>query len=188
MDAASRIIGTSAFKHVARAVLTFAFDGDGTRVLSQQKNNLGRSDIPSMQYRISGIVLETDDGRSSEYGKFVPGALTGRTVDEILAEAGQSADDKTAATEARRWLVDYLTAAGGYLAEVRTAKPAATAAGIAARTLERVRPGVADIIRSHTRPPQYFWSLKEHLRPQAGHQQPADSSPSGEPVFNEDPF
>ena len=54
-DPLSLVMGSAAFGNVARAALGFARDTeaeDGSCVISQVKNNLGRLDLPSLRYRI----------------------------------------------------------------------------------------------------------------------------------------
>lgn len=63
-DPLNLITGSRAFSAVARAVLAVACDddsGDGSCVISQAKNNLGRLDLPSLGYRIESHTIETDD-------------------------------------------------------------------------------------------------------------------------------
>jgi hypothetical protein len=76
-DAASRIVASGAFKDVARAILAFARDDEGM-VLSQEKNSVGRVDVPSYQYRITGVPVPTAEG-IAHVGRFELGGTSERS-------------------------------------------------------------------------------------------------------------
>ncbi len=64
-DPLTMLMGSRAFAAVARAVLFCMVDPDDetARVLGQPKNNLGRTDLPTMTFRIvSAHVADTDEG------------------------------------------------------------------------------------------------------------------------------
>ncbi|MCT2282372.1 BlaI/MecI/CopY family transcriptional regulator [Micromonospora chalcea] len=74
-DVLTKIAGSRAFAEVARAALAVAVDepeqtddeeqdqaAERTVILSQAKNNLGRSDLPNLTYVIREAVVETEDG------------------------------------------------------------------------------------------------------------------------------
>jgi len=72
-DPLSLIMGSAAFGNVARAALRFARDTeaeDGSCIISQAKNNLGRLDLPSLRYRIDPATIDTDE-RPAEVEKLV---------------------------------------------------------------------------------------------------------------------
>jgi hypothetical protein len=63
-DVLSMISGSRAWAEVARAVVAIAVDRDAeeyTCVVSQVKNNLGRSDLPHLKYTIRSAVLRAAD-------------------------------------------------------------------------------------------------------------------------------
>jgi len=62
-DASTLITGSTAFRNVARAIFGFAGDDDGAHVLSQTKNSLGRSDLPSFAYTVESVTVATRPGR-----------------------------------------------------------------------------------------------------------------------------
>ena len=68
-DIVAAINGSSAFGEVARAVIAFAKDpeSEDVRVLSQEKNNAGRSDL-ALAYRIESAIVTTDDGKQTPVG------------------------------------------------------------------------------------------------------------------------
>ena len=129
-DAASLISGSHAFKDVARAVQVLARDSEDTGVLSQPKNNLGRTPSLSLSYRIEAESIRVSDGWA-EVPKFVLGEPTVRNVEDLL-DTGRA----RAVAEARNFLREQLE--GG----PRKSKDIAEAAsqhGIAPRTLDRAR-------------------------------------------------
>src|SRR5258707_1657981 len=81
-DASSLITGSGAFKDVARSIFAFAADEDG-HVITQTKNNLGHSGLPSMAYRIIEAIVPTAKG-DAKVGRFVPDGQSERTVQDIL--------------------------------------------------------------------------------------------------------
>ncbi|MEU1735871.1 AAA family ATPase [Streptosporangium sp. NPDC020145] len=112
-DALNLITGSRAFSAVARAVLAIARDpqaDDGSCVLSQAKNNLGRLDVPSLRYVVRTAEVPTDD----ENAPAMVGVLdfTGesdRSVDDILAENASDPGDRAERDEAAAWLSAYLS-------------------------------------------------------------------------------
>lgn len=100
-DAASAILGASAFKDLARTVFAFANDPliPGTHVLSQVKNSLGRLDLPSLAYETRGRTIPTKKGpASTSYVHFTGYAL--RSVDDIRS--------KNRTQEVDEFLLSYL--------------------------------------------------------------------------------
>lgn len=139
-DPLNLITGSRAFSAVARAVLAVARDddsGDGSCVISQAKNNLGRLDLPSLGYRIESRVIETDDG-PAEVGRLVMVGETERNVRDILAESGGDSEARSERDEAASWLREYLIQQGGS-AKASDILKAARADGIAEATLKRAR-------------------------------------------------
>lgn len=137
-DVLSMITGSAAFGEVARAALGFARDPDdedGSCVISQVKNNLGKTDLPSLRYRIDEATIHTDEGPAS-VGKFVMLGESDRTVADILRDNG--GDDPDERREVDRWLTDYLTDGGGQ-AIAGDAIKAATKAGFTADAVKKAR-------------------------------------------------
>jgi hypothetical protein len=139
-DPLTLITGSRAFAAVSRAVLAVARDDDtedGSCVISQAKNNLGRLDLPSLRYRIESAEVATEDG-PSQVGRLHMLGETERNVRDILAEGGTDADSRTERDEAVEWLRDYLMHHGGS-ANRKDIVKAARADGIAETTLKRAR-------------------------------------------------
>jgi hypothetical protein len=139
-DALNLITGSRAFSAVARAVLAIARDplaDDGSCVLSQAKNNLGRLDLPSLRYLISSAEVPTDEG-PTYVGVLTFTGESDRTVTDILAEAATDPAERSERDEAAEWLTGYLASHGGAAPRDQIVK-AARAEGIAERTLKRAR-------------------------------------------------
>lgn len=110
-DVLSRITGSGAFKHVARAVLAFAEDDD-TRVMSQVKNSLGRIDLPNLAYRMEPTSVDTDEG-PAETVRFVFVGESDRSVRDVLSNGEARDEEHTVTSECAAWLRDYLERNGG---------------------------------------------------------------------------
>jgi hypothetical protein len=132
-DASSLITGSGAFKDVARSIFAFAADDDG-HVITQTKNNLGYSGLPSLAYRIVEANVPTAKG-DAKVGRFVLDGQSERTVEDILNDqAGQDRDEKTRAKDyLRKALCDGPRPTRAVEEEGREAHQ------ISKRTLERAR-------------------------------------------------
>jgi hypothetical protein len=111
-DPLTLLMGSRAFAAVARAVLFVLVDPDdeSVRLLGQPKNNLGRMDLPTLQFRIVGEkVADTAEGPVWT-GKLEWLGESDRSIREAV-EA--STGDRTATGEAADWLEDYLTSVDG---------------------------------------------------------------------------
>lgn len=112
MDA---IMGSSELGNVTRSVMGVMADPDeeGTIVLSQEKNNLGRLDVPSYRYRIRTCYL-ADGLEPIETGQIEWLGKTDQTVSGMLADGAASPfTTKHAVGEAEEFIRAYLTAEGG---------------------------------------------------------------------------
>lgn len=108
-DPLALVMGSAGFGNVARAALGFARDveaDDGSCVISQIKNNLGRLDPPSLCYRIEETTIDTDEGPAS-VGRFVLLGESTRSVADILRD-GSSTEDSTERNEVISFIRDYL--------------------------------------------------------------------------------
>jgi hypothetical protein len=110
-DPLTTIMASRAFTAVARSVLFVMVDpqDEQTRLLGQPKNNLGRSDLPTLAFQISGThVAETDEGPVWT-GKLHWTGETERSIREALQEATEVVGlNRTVVSEAADWLDDYL--------------------------------------------------------------------------------
>ncbi|MFJ8685062.1 AAA family ATPase [Micromonospora wenchangensis] len=91
-DVLTKIAGSRAFAEVARAALAVAVDDsddedeqdtERTVILSQAKNNLGRSDHPNLTYAIRDTIVETEDG-DAHVGRLQWIGQTKRTAEQAL--------------------------------------------------------------------------------------------------------
>ncbi|MQA26096.1 MAG: AAA family ATPase [Micromonosporaceae bacterium] len=140
-DALNLITGSRAFSAVARAVIAIARDADaddGSCVMSQAKNNLGRLDLPSLRYVVESAEIPTDEG-PAHVGRLTFTGESERSVADILGDgAAGDGDTRAERDDAADWLRCYLTQNGGEAAWTDIRK-AARADGIAERTLQRAR-------------------------------------------------
>jgi hypothetical protein len=112
-DPMALLMGSKAFGNVCRAVIAFAGDvdddgrPDGTVVVQQVKNNLGRLDLPSLRYRIASTNIDTDEG-PADVGRVVPLGETDRQVSQIFASANRAPADESKLEAAVEWLEHVL--------------------------------------------------------------------------------
>jgi hypothetical protein len=156
-DASSLITASGAFKDVARFIFAFATDAeDGSKVITQTKNSLGHSDLPSMAYRIIEATVPTAKG-DARVGRFVLDGRSERSVQDILsiqAGTGDRGEKMRAEDYLRKALADGPRPSKDVEEEAREAY------SISKRTLDRARRE----LKIPTRKPGGTWwiSLPEH--------------------------
>jgi hypothetical protein len=155
-DASSLITAPGAFKDVARFIFAFAADQDGSNVITQTKNSLGISSLPSLAYRIISAAVPTSKGDAS-VGRLVIDGPSERSVQDILSQqaSGGDRDEKTRAE-------DYLkkALADGPKRSRETEEEAREVHDISPRTLKRAR---ADMrIPARKLGTDWWISLPEH--------------------------
>lgn len=158
-DPLSLIMGSRAFAAVARAVL-FAMNDEeaGRRYLGQPKNNLGRVDLPSLEYSIqSAHVADAEDGPIIT-GVVSWGGEVDQSIRELMEATGEAAEAVTATAEAAVWLVDYLTTVGGTAASAKI-KLEGKAAGHSESALKKARIRKRISTESSGFPRVTYWSL-----------------------------
>lgn len=172
-DPVNLILGSRAFSAVARVALVAARDPDDEKsnVLSVEKSNLGRIDVPGLTYRIDGAEIATDEGMAGA-GLLVWTGETDRRVRDIMAADEDEASERD---EAADWLAGYLTREGG---EARSGdiKKAARGDGIAERTLHRARRRVGVSIERRGFGQGSAWVLDPSFVPHSRHSR-QDSDP-----------
>jgi len=184
-DPVNLILGSRAFSAVARVALVAARDpdeDDGSCVLSVEKSNLGRLDMPALTYRVDGAEVMTDEGTASA-GLLVWTGETERRVRDIMA--GPEEEGHAVRDEAADWLRGYLADNGGEAAFSDLSK-AARANGHAERTLRRAARRAGVVITSSGFPRRTVWQLEtvsqQSRRPSltliSGHRDSGDA-PSG---------
>lgn len=154
-DASSLITGSGAFKDVARFIFAFAADDDG-KVITQTKNSLGRSDLPSLAYRMIEAIVPTAKG-DARVGQFVFDGEAARDVRDILGTRN-SAQDQDEKTRAEDYLKKALADGPRRTKEVE--EESRQAEGIAPRTLDRARKSLR--IPAAKRADGWWISLPEH--------------------------
>jgi len=159
-DALNMIMGSRAFGAVARSVL-FAMkspDDESIKFLGQPKNNLGRDDLPTMTYRITGAhVADTPEGEVWT-GKVEWLGESTQTIADALIASSDDPDSRTATRDAVEWLGDYLPSVGGS-ADSAIVKAAGKAVGHSERTLARARKQLRVVATSTGFPRTTHWSL-----------------------------
>jgi len=160
-DPLTMLMGSRAFAAVARAVLFCMVDPDDEdmRVLGQPKNNLGRTDLPTLAFRInSAHVADTKEG--PVYTGKIEWTGEGRSLTDTLEAAAEGPHVRTATQEAADWLSDWLTSQGG-TDESANIKRAGAAAGHHVEALRRAR-GRGHLVLEVTSegfPRRTYWSL-----------------------------
>ena len=156
-DIAYRITGSGAFKNVARSIFGFTRDPDsetGDFVMQQSKNSLGRSDLPSLRYRMEPAKVETPTGMA-ETGKFIILGESDRTVTDILSSGhkGQPDPDETdedGYSPAQTFIIEYLLEkAGKYEVPAQDVFDAGKGAGFTQNSLIKARNKVKNEILIH---------------------------------------
>jgi hypothetical protein len=137
-DPLNRIAGSGAFGQLIRSAIAFSKveDEDSDKfVLSQVKNNLGRTDIPSFEYTIQSAVVEAEDG-DAHVSRFALGPVADTSVTAQMDNGNRSAEDREIARDAMSWLSDYLCDNGGEATRSDVLKHG-RAAGFTDRPIER---------------------------------------------------
>lgn len=159
-DPLTMLMASRAFAAVARFVLFVMADPDtdGLRLLGQPKNNLGRTDLPTLAFNISGAcVAQTDEGpvwttRLHWLGE------TDRTIDDAITSASNPGTDPGATSEATDWLQDYLASQGG-AAESKLAKDEGRKAGHSEDAIKRASKRLRVKVISAGFPRRTSWKL-----------------------------
>ncbi|MER7459215.1 AAA family ATPase [Micromonospora sp. NPDC126480] len=137
-DPVNLILGSRAFSAVARLALVAARDPDaedGSCVLSVEKSNLGRLDVPALTYRVDGVQVDTDEGPAGT-GHLTWTGTSDRNVRDILA--GPVDEERGETDAAVKWLRGYLADNGGQAA-AKDVVAAARKYDFAERTIRRAR-------------------------------------------------
>ncbi|MEU2076870.1 MULTISPECIES: AAA family ATPase [Streptomyces] len=140
-DPLARVAGSGAFGQLIRGLIAFAKDedeqGDERFVMSLEKNNLGRLGLPSHQYAIQAVTIDTPEG-PSYVSRFVLGPEITTSVRDVMRAESVPDMDRAETNEACEWLRGYLTDLGGE-AEAKEIKDHAKAAGFSASSMDRAK-------------------------------------------------
>jgi hypothetical protein len=106
-DPLNALMASRAFTAVARAVLFVMLDPEEetTRLLGQPKNNLGRTDLPTLAFTIAERPV--DNGAVTSIRLEWRGERQ-QSIRETLEAAAEMSGSRTATAEAADWLSDYL--------------------------------------------------------------------------------
>jgi hypothetical protein len=160
-DSLTLITGSRAFSAVARAVLAIARDpqaADGSCVLSQAKNNLGRLDLPSLRYLVRTVEVDTEEG-PAHVGKLDFIGESDRSVDDILTEGSADPSERAERDEVARWLTGYLTGQPNQEATAPELFQAGNAAGFSRDQLKRAKAKAHVISRKSDFGGGWVWAL-----------------------------
>lgn len=170
-DALTLLMGSRAFAAVARSVLYAMTDPDdeGRRLLGTPKNNLGRTDLPTLAFRVVGEkVAETAEG-DVWTGRLQWDGEADRSIADALADTALATGDRTATSEAADWLSDYLAMQPEERAASADIKREGQKAGHSADALKRARQRLGISCQSFGIPRRTIWALS---RSNAGRQSP----------------
>jgi hypothetical protein len=159
VDPLNLIMASKAFPAVARAVLFVMKDPDdeGLRLLGQEKNNLGRDNLPTLTFRIeTAHVADTEDGPVTTARVAWQGESS-QTIAEALQSAGEG-EARSATNEAGDWLLDYLASQGGE-ADSADIKREGQKAGHSQDALKRARSRTKVRSESYGYPRRTKWAL-----------------------------
>ncbi|MFE5629929.1 AAA family ATPase [Streptomyces sp. NPDC056543] len=140
-DPLARVAGSGAFGQLIRCLIAFAKDedeqGDERFVMSLEKNNLGRLGLPSHQYAIQPVTIDTPEG-PSYVSRFVLGPEVTTSVRDVMRAESEPDVGREETNEAAVWLRGYLTDLGGE-ADSKEIKEHAKAAGYSGSSMDRAK-------------------------------------------------
>jgi hypothetical protein len=159
------ITGSGAFKNVPRAIFGFGRDpesADGGCVMTQSKNSLGRSGLPSISYRIESATVATPHG-DAHTGLFVPVGVSDRSLTDILATAngGEKPNgDGAKLSAAQEFILTYVEAYSDDSGEVPSRDVITLGAreGHKANELTKARSAMSDRVGTRKTGPDRGWS------------------------------
>lgn len=181
-DPLQLVMGSKAFTAVARSVHTVVVDPDDDteqrRLFGTPKNNLGRTDLPTMTFTIASTPVPTDEG-TAWTGRVVWGTDLSESIGSVMDRTGDGTD-KTATGEAADWLLDFLTM-NSPVASARV-KTEGAKVGHTVDALKRARVRIKAVITSAGFPRMTYWGLPvgaQPVQPLPGVQPPAPTAPTG---------
>lgn len=135
-DIRDKISGSHEYTDRARAVLVFATDEDGTKVMEQTKGNYGRGNMPNIAFAIDSTAVEAD-GWSQEVGAVRVIGETSRSVGDIINSDGE--DTAHELGEAQAWLIDHMREQTAWEAKAFDVLRAARASGFTDKSIKDAR-------------------------------------------------
>jgi hypothetical protein len=162
-DPLNMVMGSRAFVAVPRAVIFVVEDpkDDQIRLVGQPKNNLGRTDLPTLSFRIdSHLVAHSDDDGPIYAGKLCWTGESYRTIREVVEEAARP-NAQSATAYATVWLQEYLQKKGAPV-ESKEIIEAGKASGLSRSALQRARQVLqVNVDNTATVPKRTLWSLPD---------------------------
>lgn len=160
-DPLQLVMGSKAFTAVARSVHTVVpdpeDDTDSRRLFGTPKNNLGRTDLPTLTFHIESHAIDTEEG-DAWTGRLEWGDELAESIGDAMRRAVDVGDDRTAASEAAEWLSDFLSLKGGQVPSA-DAKKGGKAAGHTDAALRRAREKLRLVVSSSGFPRVTYWEL-----------------------------
>jgi hypothetical protein len=157
-DPLQSVMGSTAFSAVARSVHTVVPDPDDDtdrkRLFGTPKNNLGRSDLPTLEFTVESYAVPTEDD-----GPAWTGCINWLGEHEgSIADAMEQAQDgdRSAVHEASDWLQDYMASEGGSAPSADIKREGAKA-GHSYDALKRARKKLHLVYRNTGFPRRSFW-------------------------------
>ena len=159
-DPLQLVMASKAFTAVPRSVHTVVPDPENPerRLFGTSKNNLGRTDLPTLVFTMASHPIDTDEG-TAWVGRIVWEGTSDTSISEAMQQPA-AGDDYSATGEAQNWLEDYLTMQGG-TEESKTIKAEGKKAGHNESALHRARVKLRLTTRSEGMPRHTSWSLPD---------------------------
>lgn len=136
------VSGSAAFGQLVRSAVAFARDDDASGeerfVCSTIKNNLGREDLPSLEYRIEPVRVDTPEGDAWVSRLEFTGEEAERSVRDILRTSTAAPEDVEDRNEVDDWLSQYLDS-NQHRVDAKKVLAAARAAGFSVDQAKRAK-------------------------------------------------
>lgn len=162
-DPLNSVMGSKAFAAVARSVLYCVVDPEDDteqrKLLGMPKNNLGRTDLPTLAFQIENTFV-----CNSEDGPIYSGRIEWldemkRSLRDVLETGQRDGETRSAVNEAKDWLSDYLKEIGPLGCPSSQAKKDGIKMGHAKATIERAAKQLSILIKPVGFPRQTWWYL-----------------------------
>ena len=159
-DTLTSIMGSRALTAVARSVLFAIKDpsDESLRMLGNEKNNLGRSDLKTYHYRLIGALAGGSDIDPIWAAKVDFIGELDESISDIVAAASDSGEGQEATTEAADWLGDFLSLhPNGKASQI--CKAEGDKAGHSVSAVNRARKRLGVVVVAEGMPRKTIWSL-----------------------------
>lgn len=198
-DPLNSVMGSKAFAAVARSVLYCLVDPEDEteqrRLLGMPKNNLGRTDLPTLAFEITNTYVCESENGSIYTGRIEWTGEVQRGLRDLIETGQGDSESRTAVSEAAAWLSDFLSGQeGGTLQGCRSidAKKEGAKAGHSKAAISRAAKRLPIVIKSEGFPRQTVWRLmtneEQGLTDSSDLSNPAMADKSTPPVVSETPW